>query len=1047
MNRIVMNSKNKQGRKDEMEGARQTIRFFETLLRASTDGIVITDVTQSIIIVNEAFCSFFGVRFRDVAETNLMVWLEQIDGDALQRWADLEKEIHHEGECHDVEFKLISKQEDKWLSVNASFLERIAGEEKGVIISTWRDITGRKQKDSALAKYRYHLEEVVEQRTVELQEKIVEQKLTEKRLQESERKFRILYDDSPDMYVSVSPEDAIVLLCNKTLLEETGYSKEEIIGFPLLKIYHENCLEKVKKLFQQFTETGVIEDQELILKRKDGSKIIVSLNADAVKDEAGRILHSISSLRDITKRKQAEDALRESEKRLNTLLNATTNIAFLAESDGTFLSVNNALAKSLNKDKEELINNSMFDFVSREDAKKRKLILQKIVKSKKPFQWKDDRAGRYFDNSVYPILDDKGNVKQIATFARDITAQVKSDETLHQYEQIISATNDHMSFLDRDYTYLAVNDAYLITHKKERLQIIGHTVADTLGDDIFEQFVKEKLDRCLAGEEIHYQDWFDFPGQDQRYMDVAYYPHTGSDGLISGVVVSSHDITERKLAEDALRESEEKYRSMMESMKNGSYICSPELHIEYMNPAMIDRVGTDATGEICYKAIYDRDEQCSWCVFDQIKKGEHIDYEVIDPKDNYYYSVTNSPIFHSNGTVSKLTIFHDITEIKKIEADLQQSRKMESIGTLTGGIAHDFNNLLYMISGNTELALEDIPDWNPVHQNLQEIKSAGLKAAGIVKQLLHFSRKTDQKLKPIGAVTAIKDSLKFLRSTIPSTIEIKTQLPDDEIAILADPIQINQIMMNLCINASHAMEETGGILEIKIETASLDKETVNSYPDLTITNNYLKITLSDTGPGIPPEIINQIFDPYFTTKEFGKGSGMGLTVVQGIVKNHDGAITVDSQVGKGTAFTILFPVIDEAPEIINKKTGAIPHGTENILFVDDEKAITNMMQQILEKLGYHVEAKLNPEEALDLFQAKPDSFDIVITDMTMPQMTGAKFAEKLKEIRSDIPIILCTGHSSLIDGDKARQSGISGYVMKPVSMSKIAKAIREALDR
>jgi len=321
------------------------------------------------------------------------------------------------------------------------------------------------------------------------------------------------------------------------------------------------------------------------------------------------------------------------------------------------------------------------------------------------------------------------------------------------------------------------------------------------------------------------------------------------------------------------------------------------------------------------------------------------------------------------------------------------------------------------------------------------------KAAGIVKQLLHFSRKTDQTLKPIGAVTVIKDSLKFLRSTIPSNIEIKTQLPDAEIPILADPIQINQIMMNLCINASHAMEETGGIMEINMETASLNKETVNSYPDLTIANCYLKITLSDTGSGIPSKTINRIFDPYFTTKEFCEGSGMGLTVVQGIIKNHDGAITVNSQVGKGTTFTILFPVIDEAPEITTKQTGEIPHGTETILFVDDEEVITNMMQQILERLGYRVEAKLNPKEALDLFQSKPDSFDIVITDMTMPQMTGAKFAEKLKEIRSDIPIILSTGHSSLIDEDKAKQSGISGYVMKPVSMRKIAKAIREALDQ
>ncbi len=410
--------------------------------------------------------------------------------------------------------------------------------------------------------------------------------------------------------------------------------------------------------------------------------------------------------------------------------------------------------------------------------------------------------------------------------------------------------------------------------------------------------------------------------------------------------------------------------------------------------------------------------------------------------------LTVTKLVDDQGKVTEIaTTERDITEQRLAEANLRQARKMESLGTLTGGIAHDFNNLLFMISGNTELALDDTPNWNPVYQNLQEIKSASLKAAGIVKHLLHFSRKSEQKLESISAVTVIKDSINFLKSTIPSTIKLKTQFPKTEIPILADPIQINQILMNICINASHAMEETGGTLEISMKTLSLDKEAVNCSPDLTFAGKYLEIKLRDTGPGIPPEITNRIFDPYFTTKDFGKGSGMGLTVVHGIVKNHDGAITVSTKVGEGTTFTILFPVIDEAPEITIKKTVTIPHGTETILFVDDEKAITNMMRQVLEKLGYHVEAKLNPEKALELFKSKPDSFDIVITDMTMPQMTGAKFAEKLKEIRPDIPVILCTGHSSIIDGNKAKQSGISDYLMKPVSKSKIAKAIRVALDK
>jgi len=520
-----------------------------------------------------------------------------------------------------------------------------------------------------------------------------------------------------------------------------------------------------------------------------------------------------------------------------------------------------------------------------------------------------------------------------------------------------------------------------------------------------------------------------------------------NDGSLTCRVVIV-DITERKQAEKNLKMSEEKYRTMLESMKDSVYICSSELCIEYMNPAMIDRVGRDATGEICHKSIYNENKKCSWCVFDQIEKKEHVEYEVIDPKDNRYYSVSSSPISHSDGTVSKLTMFRDITQIKITEENLRQSQKMESIGTLTGGIAHDFNNLLYMIVGNTELALEDIPKWNPAYTNLEEIKSASLRAAGIVKQLLNFSRKTDEKLIPIDAVIVIKDSLKFLRSTIPTTVEIHEQLPDNNIIILADSTQINQIMMNLCINASQAMEETGGILKVSIEKTICEAEDVKELPDL-VPGNYLKITVNDTGPGISPEIINQIFDPYFTTKEIGKGSGLGLSIVHGIIKNHGGAIWVDSSLGKGTTFTFLFPMVEEKSvnETETETIDKIPRGHETILFVDDEKSITKMTRRMLERLGYRVETSLNPIEALDLFQSKPEYFDLVITDMTMPQMTGTKLSEKLIKIRSDIPVIICTGHSSLIDEETTKRIGVAGYVMKPASMSTIAKAIRKVLDK
>ncbi|MCP3872787.1 MAG: PAS domain S-box protein, partial [Desulfobacteraceae bacterium] len=836
-----------------------------------------------------------------------------------------------------------------------------------------------------------------------------------------------------------------------------GYSKEEIIGKSSLELNLFINKEEQYQVTQMLSEDGHFREIEMQVRTKQGDIRYGLFSGDTIETQGTN--YFLTVMVDITKRKQAEaerklmeTALVHQKQRLSYILEGT-NVGTWEWNVQTGETIfNERWANIIGYTLEEISPVSIETwekFTHPDDLEVSNELLKKHFSNELDFYECEARM-KHKDGTWVWVLD-RGRVISRAKNGKPLMVMGTHQEITERKqaeENLISEHNRLNSILD------VIPSGIYIVSQQGNIEYVNPAIQEAFGpvngQKCYEYF-HDLTHHCpwcknkdvFSGKSVRWE-WYS--EKNQKYYDLFDAPIMNVDGSISKFEISN-DITALKLSEKKIKRSEEKYRSILHSMKDAAYICSQDFKIEYMNPAMIERFGAGAIGEHCYKIIYDRSEQCSWCVFDQIQKGEDINYEVSNPKDNCYYSVTNSPIFHVDGKVSKLTIFHDITEIKNIEAQLQQSRKMESIGTLTGGIAHDFNNLLYMISGNTELALEDIPNWNPAYLNLQEIKTASLKAADIVKQLLHFSRKTGQKLEVIDAATVIKDSMRFLRSTIPTTIEIKTQLPDTEISILADPIQINQIMMNLCVNATHAMEETGGTLEVNMEISSLDKETIKSYKDLETADNYLKIILSDTGPGIPPEIINRIFDPYFTTKEFGKGSGMGLTVVQGIVKNHDGVITVNSQVGEGTAFTILFPVIDDAPEIITKKTDIIPHGIENILFVDDEKAITNMMQQVLKKLGYHVETSLNPEEALDLFQAKPDLFDIVITDMTMPQMTGAKFAERLKEIRYSIPIILCTGHSSLIDEDKAKQLGIDGFVMKPVSKSKIAKAIRKALDR
>jgi PAS domain S-box-containing protein len=394
------------------------------------------------------------------------------------------------------------------------------------------------------------------------------------------------------------------------------------------------------------------------------------------------------------------------------------------------------------------------------------------------------------------------------------------------------------------------------------------------------------------------------------------------------------------------------------------------------------------------------------------------------------------------------TVIIDITEPKQMEKEqealrvrLSQNHKMASIRTIAGGIAHDFNNILFIIIGSVDLALEETKALHPAYPKLESIRTAAERAARIVKLLLSFSQASDEKQTPMDLIGVIKDALVLLRASIPSTIDIQTKFPDEAVMILSDNAQIGQILMNLCTNAAQAMEETGGLLEIGVGTRVLQKGADCDCP----AGNYAEITVTDNGPGIDPGILNRIFDPYFTTRVPGKGSGLGLTVVDTIVKNHKGTITVLNQPEGGARFTMLFPMVDRKPETKIKSMDESFHGTERILFVDDEENITQMAREALTSFNYRVEIQSDPEDALAMFTLNPGYFDVVVTDMTMPKMTGAKLAEKLITIRPDIPIILCTGYSSLIDEEKARQMGIAAYMMKPVSMAKIAKTIRKLM--
>jgi PAS domain S-box-containing protein len=510
---------------------------------------------------------------------------------------------------------------------------------------------------------------------------------------------------------------------------------------------------------------------------------------------------------------------------------------------------------------------------------------------------------------------------------------------------------------------------------------------------------------------------------------------------------------ERKRAEEALRESEERYRSVVETSHEMIQSVSPDGYFNFVNKAWHDILGYTEK-ELSELSLFDiiHLESLDHCqkMFKKVLAGErvtNVDAKFVT-KDGGIIFVEGDVIgrYIDDKIVGTLGFFRDITDRKRLEDQLRQTQKIEAIGTLAGGIAHDFNNILGAIIGYTELANLQVREDNKAKESLKEVLNAGRRAGDLVKQILAFSRKGELERIPIQVGPIVKEALKLLRSSLPTTVEIRQNIESDTGIVEADPTQIHQILMNLCTNAAHAMREEGGILEVAIrnvEIGSWDSE--SGYLDMT-PGPYLLLSVSDTGQGMTPMVLERIFEPYYTTKEKGEGTGLGLSVVHGIVKNYGGTITAYSELGKGSTFHVYLPVIQEkaeAPEI--DEIAPIPTGNERILFIDDEPALVEIGKQMLERLGYKVTTRTSSLEALELFKAKPDQFDLVITDMTMPYMTGDKLSREFMQIRPDTPIIICSGYSERISEERAKEMGMRAFVMKPLVMRDLANTIRNVL--
>ena len=517
-------------------------------------------------------------------------------------------------------------------------------------------------------------------------------------------------------------------------------------------------------------------------------------------------------------------------------------------------------------------------------------------------------------------------------------------------------------------------------------------------------------------------------------------------------------IEERQQAEAALRESEQFLSDIFTSIKDGLIVLDPMMSILRFNPAMEQFPhSTPMVGRKCFEVYHNRNTPCDICpVRDTLltgQPGQGLIEQCDDQGAQVFVEIFSYPLI--NRATGQLTgviaCARDITQQKKasaalieLERKLFQSQRMEAIGILAGGIAHDFNNILMAIMGYTEMASYDLEDVENVGECLQQVLLASHRAKDLVRQILTLSRRLESEKKLLIVQLIVQEALKLMRAIIPTTIEIRSLLLSNS-TILADATQIHQIIMNLASNAFHAMETNGGILDISLTDEELEQPLAAIQGELQ-PGRYVKLQIKDTGVGIDPGFMPLIWDPYFTTKEVGKGTGLGLATVLGLVKTHNGEMLLESELGQSSTFTIYFPVVEETLDTVSTISQVgLPSGTGRILFIDDEPALAALGQTALSSQGFEVTAKISSREALELFKTQPEAFDLVVMDLTMPQLTGLDLAREMHAIRTDIPIILFTGYAERLISNKLHEIGIREVLIKPLQVSQLGESINKLL--
>ncbi|MHC1742544.1 MAG: PAS domain S-box protein [Syntrophobacteraceae bacterium] len=890
---------------------------------------------------------------------------------------------------------------------------------------------------------------------------ITEQRQATSSLWESEERLRLFIEHAPAS-LAMFDREMRYLSASRRWLDDYYLGDRNLTGLSHYEVFPE-IPERWKAVHRRGLSGEVVRAENDPFERADGSVQWLRWEVRPWHDSRGDIAGIVIFTEDITQRILAEETVAERERYLRTILETTADGYWVVDGNGGFIDVNEAYCRMSGYSRSDLLTMGISHLEALEEPGDIEARIEHIRESGSViFESRHRRKnGSVFDVQVSATyLDSVGG--QIVCFCRDITERKQAENALKEEvirrRTLMDQSRDGIVIMDQHGKVAEANPAFAA--------MLGYSMEET--------------------SQLHVWDWEARMSQEElkeaiRRIDASgdhfITLHRRKDGSLLDVEITStatvrngqklifcvcRDISERLSAEQALRESERRYRMVADYNYDWEYWIGPDGELIYISPSCERITGYSAEEfsldpTLMTSIIHPEDGG-------QIEKhkaeagnsggdGCQADFRIVTRAgDVRWISHFCQSIRSEDGIwLGRRASNRDVTdrvkaveEKAKVESQLRQAQKLEAIGTLAGGIAHDFNNVLSPIIGYTEMALDDIPESSTTRYDLEQVLTAASRAKELVKQILTFSRlKQDELMRPTDIDMVLREALNMLRASLPSTVEIRQNLHKG--SAVANATEIHQVVVNLCTNAAHAMHGRG-TLDVSLTEVTLEGQDLLQLPLAHLgPGSYLKTTVKDTGHGMRPEIMDQIFDPYFTTKGVGEGTGLGLAVVHGIVMRHGGAITVQSTLGEGSVFDVYLPATLKAmgPEI--EHTEALPRGDERILLVDDEPMIVDMSVKMLTQLGYRVTASTDPTEALATFRSDPDRFDLVITDFTMPRLTGMDLAKGILVIRPETPILLCTGFNERLTPEMVDEAGIRQVVLKPFEKRRLAKIIREVL--